>query len=206
MKVFEDLFGSDAEILRHHSTFSFEDEKVENSVEDYAKIARSATENWDVDSIIVTTTVQFFESVYANKRGKLRKLHNMADSVLVFDEAHLMPLDYLQPCLRAAVHITKYLGSEAVFLTATMPDFPKLIRQYALESSHIIDLVQDMSLFSEFRKCEYRYLGKLEEEEILERAMSSATSLIIVNTRRAARILFQKCGGKKYHLWTIHRF
>ncbi len=202
MQVFEDLFGNDAEILRHQSTFSYEDEKMENSAEDYGKIAKSATENWDVTSIIVTTAVQFFESVYANKRGKLRKLHNMADSILIFDEAHLMPQDYLQPCLRAVVHITKYLGSEAVFLTATMPDFPKLIRQYALESSHIVDLVQDVSLFSQFQKCDYRYLGELEEEEILERAMACASSLIIVNTRQAARRLFHKCGGRKYHLST----
>lgn len=202
VQVFEDLFGSDAEILRHQSTFSYEDEITENSTEDYGKIARSATENWNVTSIIVTTAVQFFESVYANKRGKLRKLHNMADSILIFDEAHLMPQDYLQPCLRAVVYITKYLGSEAVFLTATMPDFRKLIQEYALNNSKIVDLVQDTALFSEFQKCDYRYLGAVDEEEILERAMSCASSLIIVNTRQAARRLFYKCGGKKFHLST----
>ena len=202
VQVFEDLFGSDAEILRHQSTFSYEDEITENSMEDYGKIARSATENWNVRSIIVTTAVQFFESVYANRRGKLRKLHNMADSILIFDEAHLMPQDYLQPCLRAVVYITKYLGSEAVFLTATMPDFRKLIQEYALNNSKMVDLVQDIALFSEFQKCVYRYLGAVDEEEILEKSMSCASSLIIVNTRQAARMLFYKCGGKKFHLST----
>ncbi len=202
MQVFQELFGNDAEILRHQSTFSYEDEKNDNAVEDYAKVARSATENWNVTSIIVTTAVQFFESVYANKRGKLRKLHNMADSVLIFDEAHLMPQHYLQPCLQAVVHITKYLGSEAVFLTATMPDFRKLIQRYALNNSAIIDLVQNVSLFSEFRKCEFRYVGEVDKEEILAKTMHCVSSLIIVNTRQTARELYQKCSGKKYHLST----
>lgn len=199
MTVFEEIFGSDAEILRHQSTFSYEENDY---TEDYRKAAKSAAENWDVASIIVTTAVQFFESVYANKRGKLRKLHNMADSILIFDEAHLMPQNYLQPCLRAITYITKYLNSEAVFLTATMPDFPKLLRQYALENSQIIDLIDDTSMFCAFRKCKYQTLGKLNAESLLEKAMSYPSSLIIVNKKQSAKKLFELCGGKKYHLST----
>lgn len=202
VQVFEDLFGEDAEILRHQSTFSYEDEGDESKTEDYKRIAKSATENWNVNSVIITTAVQFFESVYANKRGKLRKLHNMADSILIFDEAHLMPLNFLQPCLQAVAYITKYLNSQAIFLTATMPDFHKWIRTYALENSKIIDLIEDKTCFSEFQKCDYRYLGEQEDEEILEKTLSCPSSLIIVNTRQAARKLFQKCGGRKYHLST----
>ena len=82
--VFEGLFGGELEILRHQSTFSYED--AENQDEDYQKAAKLAAENWDAP-FIVTTAVQFFESVYANKRGKLRKRHNIADSILVFDES-----------------------------------------------------------------------------------------------------------------------
>ena len=205
VQVFEKLFGDDAEILRHQSTFSYDDDtcnRKDSKTEDYAKIAKSATENWDVTSIIVTTAVQFFESIYANKRGKLRKLHNMADSILIFDEAHMMPVPYLQPCLRAISYITKYLGSEAIFLTATMPDFPKLIRQYALDNSKITNLIEDSSLFSMFQKCRYQYIGELTEEEILAKSIEYPSRLIIVNTRKSARSLYQKCGGKKYHLST----
>lgn len=106
------MFREDLEILRHQSTFSYEDE--ENGSEDYREAAKCAAENWDAP-FVITTAVQFFESVYANKRGKLRKMHNMSDSILIFDEAHLMPQDYLQPCLQAITYITRYLHSEAVF-------------------------------------------------------------------------------------------
>lgn len=208
VKVFEDLFGNDAEILRHQSSFSYEDEnkdtktRVNDDAEDYCKVAKSATENWDVSSIIVTTAVQFFESLYANKRGKLRKVHNIADSILIFDEAHLMPQKYLQPCLRAVSYITKYLNSEAVFLTATMPDYSELFRQYALPNSRIIDLINDTSDFPIFQKCRYQLLRRRNTEGILEKAMASPTSLIVVNKKETARKFYQECGGKKYHLST----
>lgn len=199
VNVFEEMFGSDAEILRHQSTFSYEENDY---TEDYRKAAKSAAENWDVASIIVTTAVQFFESVYANKRGKLRKLHNMADSILIFDEAHLVPQNYLQPCLRAITYITKYLNSEAVFLTATMPDFHQLLRQYALENSQIIDLIDDTSMFCAFQKCKYQRMGELNAESLLEKSMSYPSSLIIVNKKKSAKKLFELCGGRKYHLST----
>ena len=200
MLVFEELFGNDAEILRHQSTFAYEDK--DDYSEDYREAAKKATENWDVTSIIVTTAVQFFESVYANKRGKLRKLHNMADSILIFDEAHLMPQNYLQSCLRAIAYITKYLNSEAVFLTATMPDFSKLLQQYALKSSKIVDLIDDTSGFSEFKKCKYQLLGKKSAECILKKTQGYPSSLIIVNKKQSAKKLYELCSGKKYHLST----
>lgn len=202
MFVFEELFGNSAEILRHQSTFSYEDEIKNDYSEEYKEAAKSAAENWNVNSIIVTTAVQFFESVYANKRGKLRKLHNMADSILIFDEAHLMPLDYLQPCLRAIAYITRYLNSEAVFLTATMPDYTRLLQEHALGDSKIVNLIGDNSLFSEFQKCSYQYLGQINTETVLEKAASYPSSLIIVNKKQMARKLFKECSGKKYHLST----
>lgn len=197
---FEDLFGKDAEILRHQSSFSYEDR--DDFDENYKNVLKSAAENWDAP-LIITTAVQFFESVYSNKRGKLRKMHNIADSILIFDEAHLMPQDYLQPCLQAIAFAARYLNSEAVFLTATMPDFKKLLEQYALSDSRILDMVQDTGCFSAFEKCSYEFAGEVSDEELLEKASSSPTSLIIVNSKRKARELYKKCGdGKNYHLST----
>ena len=198
ISVFESIFGEDANILRHQSTFSYEDA---GSVEDYCRAAEIAMENWDAQ-LIVTTVVQFFESIYANKRGKLRKLHNMADSILIFDEVHLMPQKYLQPCLEAISYITRYLNSEAVFLTATMPDFPKLISQYAMPESKVLNLVEDTSVFEKFQKCRYRFLEDIELENILIKARNSPSSLIVVNSKKTARQIYEMCSGKKYHLST----
>ncbi len=197
--ILEELFKGEAEILRHQSTFSYEDET--DISEDYRNAAKKAAENWDAP-LIISTVVQFFESVYSNKRGKLRKMHNMADCILIFDEAHLMPWDYLQPCLRAIAYITRYLNSEAVFLTATMPDFPRLMKKYALKNSKITYLVEDTSAFAEFQKCRYFYLGKMSDEAVLSKTSEYPSSLVIVNRKKDAKRLFSQCRGKKFHLST----
>ena len=74
VEEFEKIFGKDMEILRHQSSFSFEE--AEDKSEDYREAAKSAVENWDAP-FIVTTAVQFFETVHGSKRGKLRKMHNI---------------------------------------------------------------------------------------------------------------------------------
>lgn len=199
VEVFEKLFQKDSEILRHQSTFLIEDDK--NYDEDYKKTVRFAIENWDAQ-MIITTSVQFFESIYANKRGKLRKMHNMADSILIFDEAHLMPFAFLQPCLQSVSYITKYLNSEAVFLTATMPDFKKLITEYALQNSIIVDLIDDKSDFAMFQKCKFQYIGSCSAEYIVDKAQNNASALIVVNKRKTAKEIYAICPGKKFHLST----
>lgn len=196
--LFENLFEEDAQILRHQSSFSYDDLDVS---EDYKNVVRQATENWNA-RIIITTAVQFFQSIYANKRGKLRKMHNMADSVIVFDEAHLMPINFLQPCLRAISYITKLLNSEAVFLTATMPDFHKLIKNYSLPDSKITNLIDDTSLFEKFRKCSYVNIGSVDCENLIAKAGENPSTLIVVNKRSTARKIYSLCCGKKFHLST----
>ena len=195
----EKLFGGHAQLLRHQSTFSYED--APDLDEDSRATAKLACENWDA-KLIVTTAVQFFESIYANKRGKLRKLHNMADSVLVFDEAHLMPREFLQPCLRAIAYITRCLNSEAIFLTATMPDFRRLLEQYALKDSIVEDLITDTGDFIKFKKCGFSYAGAMPDDELVRLASTAPSGLIVVNSRRAAREIYNLCGGRKYHLST----
>lgn len=197
--IFEEILGDKAQLLRHNSTFSYEDRP--DLSEDYINTAKYASENWDAQ-IIITTAVQFFESIYANKRAKLRKVHNMADSIIVLDEAHLMPLEYLQPCLKAIAYITTYLKSEALFLTATMPDFSNLIKKYALDKTKIVEMITDKTNFGIFSKCSYTYLGEKSDEAILAQAMNYPSCLIVTNSRKGARDLYKLCGGKKYHLST----
>ncbi|MDE6593231.1 MAG: CRISPR-associated helicase Cas3' [Oscillospiraceae bacterium] len=195
--VFDDIFGKYADILQHHSNYCFDDGAHEPNT---AEKLKKAAENWDAP-FIVTTSVQFFESLYHFKGSSLRKLHNMANAVIIFDEIHLLPIDCLQPCLRGIGYITKYLNSEAVFLSATMPDYSELFKRYLPECSYNV-LVKDKEDFRYFRKCRYIYMGKTEPDSVLEKAQAYQSSLIVVNKRRTARELYNRLSGNKYHLST----
>lgn len=197
-EIFSEIFGSDGEILRHQSTFSFEDSGKDD---DFIYGAKYAAENWDAP-IIITTVVQFFESLFSNKRGRLRKMHNMQDAVIVFDEVHLMPVKYLQPCLQAVGYITKYLNSCAVFMTATMPDFSALMDKYVQHGAKTVSLIDDKKEFSKFKKCSYEYIGEISKETLIKETHKYPSNLIVVNTRKTARAVFGGCCGKKYHLST----
>ena len=197
-EVFENLFGKHAQILRHQSTFSYE----ENYSEDYAEKANKAMENWDSETIIVTTSVQFFESIYKNKRVNLRKMHNMQDSIIVFDEVHLLPVEYMQPCLQAISYITRYLRSEVIFLSGTMPEFSKMFLKYSDEATKIVLPVKDKGDFKFFDKCKYENIKDVTLENIVEKASSCPSSLIIVNSKSTARQVYSMLPGKKYHLST----
>ncbi len=198
VSVFEEIFGDSAQILRHQSSFCIDDT---DNHEDYRTLIKNVTENWNAQ-IIVTTSVQFFESLYGNKRSKLRKVHNMADSIIIFDEAHLMPADYLKPCLCAVSYLTRLFNSEAVFLTATMPDFEKLIQKYALKNSCITELITDKSLNDNFKKGNYVNIGTVNEEQLLQSTYLKPSVLIVVNRRKTASKLYDMAPGKKYHLST----
>lgn len=195
-KEFENMFGKYANILRHQSTYN----GIEKG-EDYSDTLRIASENWDAD-IIITTAVQFFDSFYSNKRRKLRKMHSMANSILIFDEAHLMPHDYFQPCLEAVGFLVRYLDSEAVFLTATMPDYNDLFKRFTFPDIRVVDLVKDRSLFHVFNKCAFRDLGSLTSFELIKKAKAYASALIVVNKKKTAKEIYEACTGEKYHLST----
>lgn len=199
-ETFESIFGKNIPILQHHSNYYYE-ESVDKSYKSMTKEKlKKATENWDAP-LVISTNIQFFESIYSFKGSKLRKLHNMAESIIVFDEIHLMPVQFLQPCLRAIGYITQILNSEALFLTATMPNFEELFKKYT-PNANVIDLVEDKSLFPEFNNCTYKYLGICDLESIIEKTQQYKSSLIIVNNRKIAKKIYSMCTGKKYHLST----
>lgn len=198
-EIFENMFSKHTDIIRHQSSFVYDEQ--EDLSEDYRVAAKAACDNWDA-GIIITTAVQFFESLYGNKRSKLRKVHNMANSVIVFDEVHLMPREYLEPCLRGITYITKYLSSEALFLTATMPDFGNLLEKYSEHNVKITDLIEDKTEFNKFNKCRFSSLGKVEDDELILKSSEYASSLVVVNSRKKAAEVFRLCSGEKYHLST----
>ena len=195
-QVFRNIFGEDM-ILEHHCNFDYDG--VENA-ETAQKLALAA-ENWDFP-IIVTTNVQFFESIYDNKPSKTRKLHNIAQSVIVFDEVHMFPSLFYQPCLEAVKMLVKDYGSKALFLSATMPDFNRWMKEFGCDGVNICDLVEDKSVFNTFKRCCIEDLGSVSKEGLLDMAGSHTSSLIVVNTRRAARVLYNSISGEKYHLST----
>lgn len=206
-ETFQDIFGNSASILRHQSTYSSEDKDQRGKdyrleSEEYRLQLKQATENWDAD-LIITTSVQFFESIYSNKRGKLRKLHNMADSILIFDEIHMMPKENLQPCLEAVAYITRYLNSKAFFLTATMPDFKSLLKKYTTAGIHTTDLITDTSDFGYFKRCEYEDIGAVNEDDLISDAGKHASALIILNSRQETKKLYLLSASvRKFHLST----
>lgn len=195
--TFNDVFGEYMDILQHHSNYCFDNEDKEDST---AEKLKKSTENWDAP-LIITTSVQFFQSLYHYKGTGLRKLHNLADSIIIFDEVHMLPEEYLQPCIRGIGYITKYLNSEAIFLSATMPDYTKLFSRYIPDCS-VTELIKDKSDFSYFQKCRYEYLGKIEYYSIIERSMQYSSNLIIVNKRKTAREIYRQLTGNKFHLST----
>jgi CRISPR-associated endonuclease/helicase Cas3 len=205
-RIFNGQDGKDkkiANILRHQSTYSIEDDE---NADDAHKVQFSqAIENWDAD-FIITTEVQFFETLFSNQRSKLRKMHNMADSVLIFDEAHLIPVDFMQPCLEGIAVLTKKLECKAILLTATMPDYRELFDRYSMPELRVRELVPDQSKFHVFRKCSFQTLGHIPEKNLINRLGSSPSTLVVVNSRKRARSIYEKLGGISrkglYHLST----
>ncbi|MFO7871669.1 MAG: CRISPR-associated endonuclease Cas3'' [Kiritimatiellia bacterium] len=112
--VFRDIPGFADAVLEHHSSVAEDDESKESVRR------RLAAENWDTP-IVVTTAVQFFESVYASKTSRCRKLHNIADSVIIFDEAQCLPPAYVRPCVFAVRELQRHYGVTPVLCTATQP-------------------------------------------------------------------------------------
>jgi CRISPR-associated endonuclease/helicase Cas3 len=104
-KIFEEA------VLEHHSNLDPRRETVHS---------RLAAENWDAP-LIVTTSVQFFESLYANRSSRCRKLHNLVNSVVILDEAQLLPPDFLEPCLHSLRELKRHYGASIVLCTATQP-------------------------------------------------------------------------------------
>ena len=195
-QVFRDVFG-EAVVLEHHCNYDYESLKEE----DTAQKLEHAAENWDVP-IVVTTNVRFFESIYGNKPSQMRKLHNIAESMLVFDEVHMFPSLFYQPCLEAIKFLVEDYGCRALFLSATMPDFSRWLTEFDCDIRLICDLIEDKRVFPVFERCLMRDMKEISAEKLISEALKFESALIVVNTRKAARALYEQIPGEKYHLST----
>ena len=193
--VFEDIFGAE-NVVAHHSGAEYpSDEHVPD------RRALSA-ENWDAP-IILTTSVQFFESLYANKSAKCRKLHNIAQSVVIFDEAQMLPPPYLRPCVAAIGQLVGQYGCSAVLCTATQPALNPLLAQY-LPAFPVRELCPDTAeQYAWFRRVTFVRDGVLTDEALARRLTQERQALCIVNSRRQAQRLYALLGKEgAFHLST----
>lgn len=194
--------GSSA-VLEHHSAF-VESADVAGDPE-YYQARRKLTlamENWDAP-IVVTTAVQFFESLFAARPSQCRKLHNVTGSVVVLDEAQTMPLKLLRPCVAAIDELARNYSSSVVLCTATQP---------ALKSPEftgglpISELAPDPpALFRQLERVRVRHAGILDDDELAAQMHSREQVLCIVNNRRHARAIYEAMANRPgaRHLSTL---
>ncbi len=211
-QIFRDVFGDDGAVLEHHSAFD-EDaflERRKKREDDFDQDGtlklRLAAENWDAP-LVVTTAVQFFESLFASSAGKCRKLHNIARSVIILDEAQTLPLPLLRPCIAALDALARNYGCTIVLCTATQPallvheDDPNRSFRGGLHNvAHIIE--QPKQLYRDLRRVTVRHIGLRSDDALAAQLSRHNQALCIVNTRAHARNLYEKVGARegKYHL------
>lgn len=190
-QVFREILGSE-NVLENHSNVDYE------SSEEF-KPMQLAAENWD-KPVVVTTNVQFFESLYANKSSKCRKLHNIVNSVIIFDEAQMLPANYLKPCMAMIEELLQQYGTSIVLCTATQP----ALQQFLPEKYVARELCpRREEQFRFFERVTYQNIDTITEEEMAEKLQQEWHALCIVNTRKRAQRLYERLQGEGvYHLST----
>ena len=187
--VFRDALGGgdDADfVIEHHGAFD-EDRVGEREARDKLRLAM---ENWDAP-IVVTTAVQFFESLFANRPSRCRKLHNIANGVVILDEAQTLPLQLLRPCVAALDELARNWRTSVVLCTATQPALAeddgfsggfRGVREIAPNPK---------GLRRRLERTRVRHRGAVDDAELAARLRESPGALCIVNTRRHARELYE---------------
>jgi len=197
--IFRGIFGD--VIIEHHSNVET-DPNRENSK------SRLACENWDAP-IVVTTNVQFFESLFAVRTSRCRKLHNIVDSIVVLDEAQLLPPEFLQPILDGLNLLTRHYGVTAVLSTATQPALSTSEyfdpRQNLRGLENVREIVDDPGeLYRQLKRVEIQLPGDLNIpvnwETLADDIMCHDSVLAIVNTRKHAHELHSLMPEDTLHL------
>lgn len=185
--VLEDPSQNETVVLEHHSNFEYPDGSFDDW-DKHEKASRLAAENWDMP-IIATTAVQFFESLYANRGSRCRKLHNLVNSVIILDEAQMMPVEYMKPCLWALAELVLNYGVTVVLCTATQPAVKNLLPG----KLKTIEIMEDPEALQRlFKRVTVQYGQEMTDEALAEAMAKNSQVLTIINTRRHARLLFDK--------------
>ena len=198
--VFRRALGSD-QVVEHHSNLG--------ETDDTAK-ARLASENWDAP-LIVTTAVQFFESLFAAKSSRCRKLHNIVNSVIILDEAQLLPVEYLDPILQTMQLLANNYKVSFVLSTATQPAFKE--RQVQGHSFSGLKKVEDImgdsidELYHKLKRVKITLPDDMNTTTCWEEIAASLTEhdqvLCIVSDRKSCRDLHSLMPEPTYHLSSL---
>ncbi|OWA36950.1 hypothetical protein B9G55_02405 [Saccharibacillus sp. O16] len=200
---FRDILGSE-HVLEHHSNFQHESHEQGSEAFETTERQKLAEENWELP-VVVTTNVQFFESLFAARRSPTRKLHNIAGSFIVLDEAQMMNGGFFKPCLYALDELVRNYGCSVMFCTATQPPAAKLLPQ-----TPIVETVTDPQYrYNQFERVRVSFAGKRSWDSLVQQMVEGdSQALCIVNTRGNARELYavlEEYGGEErsdslYHL------
>ncbi len=184
-KVYREIFGEEW-VLEHHSAVGFGAESCD-PVSRQDVWARLASENWDAP-IVVTTTVQLFESLFANRTQPCRKLHNIAGSVLILDEVQTLPVHLLDPILDVLQELTDHYRVTVVLCTATQPAFTD--GQYLKGLRNVREIIPNPSRhFSALKRVRYEYPLAGERwswDRAAEEMRAISQALAVVNTKKDA--------------------
>jgi CRISPR-associated endonuclease/helicase Cas3 len=192
--VFRSVFASLGEdvVIEHHSN-------AESDPENETPRSRLACENWDAP-LIVTTNVQLFESLFARKTSRCRKLHNLIDSVIVLDEAQLLPVEFLQPVIDVLRYLVQDFGVTVLLCTATQPALdasasPDPQRGIARGIGVVSEIIDDVpALYAALARVRVRLPASLETPrdwpELADEIAQHDAVLSIVSRRADARELY----------------
>ncbi len=164
---------------------------------------RLATENWDAP-VVVTTTVQLFDSLHADRPSRCRKLHNLARSVIVLDEAQALPVDRLAACLAALRALVQDYGATVLLCSATLPGLDRTegLKVRLPRATPLIDGAMAGDMTAAFRRVTTRDMGSLDDAALTGAMMAERQVLTIVDSRAHAQDLFAGLAddGARFHL------
>lgn len=190
-QIFRSILG-DENVLENHCNVDYGDSEEWNPM-------KLAAENWD-KPVVVTTNVQFFESLFGNKSSKCRKLHNIANSVVIFDEVQMLPTDYLKPCVAMIEELVNSFEASVVLCTATQPALQPFF-QSGIPAYELCPRLEEQFRF--FKRITFQNLDKISEEALIEKLSEEYQALCIVNTKKKAQVLYQALKGQGvFHLST----
>ena len=186
--IFKEIFGEE-NVLEHHSDIEFRDDDESSRLRQ-----KLSAENWDAP-IIVTTNVQFFESLYSNRVGRCRKLHNIANSVIILDEVQTFPTELENPIIRAIESLNYGFRTDILLCTATLPNFDKEVGSEVVKDQKFYEFEKDIQpivpyqaeQFAVFDKVDFHLEPqKVSHEELAHELLKYKTFLCVVNSRKDA--------------------